>query len=143
MVWIQLGRQAEVTLEDLLQKAQVAANPESYVAGLAGWQADCVRKLRGAVTSAAPFSETIKWGHLVYLANGPAVLIRAEADRVLLGLWRGQRLKAIEPRLEPGGKYEMARLVLREGDAPDTAARLAAEAHRLNVELGDPTDLSR
>jgi hypothetical protein len=83
----------------------------------------------------------VKWGHLVYLANGPVLLIRAEDDRVLFGFWRGQRLRAIEPRLERGGKYEMATLELREGTAVDSATvrRLTREAVALNKKLGDPT----
>jgi len=67
----------------------------------------------------------VKWGHLVYLSNGPVLLIRAEENRVLFGFWRGQRLSAIEPRLKRGGKYEMATLELREGMTinPATARR--------------------
>jgi hypothetical protein len=73
------------------------------------------------------------------------LLIRAEERRVLLGYWRGQRLRAIEPRLRAGGKYEMATLELREGDAiaPAVVRRLTREALRLDRELGDPTAISR
>jgi hypothetical protein len=87
----------------------------------------------------------VKWGHLVYLAGGPVLLIRAEEARVLLGFWRGRRLREIEPRLRPGGKYEMATLELREGDAAEesTVRALTAAAVRLNVELGDPTAAAR
>jgi hypothetical protein len=69
------------------------------------------------------------------------LLIRAEDARVLFGFWRGKLLRAIEPRLKPGGKYEMATLELREGDVvkPAVASRLAKEAVRLNEEEGDPT----
>lgn len=124
-----------------MRKNTPAASPDAYVAALAGWQARCVAQLRGAVCSGAAFDETIKWGHLVYFANGPAVLIRAESERVLLGFWRGRRLRDLEPRIETGGKYEMGRIVLREGEtiAGETVERLAAQAHRLNLELGDPT----
>ena len=60
---------------------------------------------------------------------------------MLFGFWRGQRLREIEPRLKPGGKYEMATLELREGDTikPAVATRLAREAVALNRTLGDPT----
>ena len=90
---------------------------------------------------AAELEETVKWGHLVYAANGPVLLIRAEDERVLFGFWRGRRLREIEPRLKPGGKYEMATLELREGMTikPAVAARLAREAVALNRTLGDPT----
>jgi hypothetical protein len=77
----------------------------------------------------------------VFFANGPVLLIRAEESRVLFGFWRGQRLRSVEPRLKPGGKFEMATLELREGDtiAPATVRRLAREAVALNERLGDPT----
>jgi hypothetical protein len=68
-------------------------------------------------------------------------LIRAEDERVLFGFRRGQRLRKIEPRLKPGGKYEMATLDIREGMTikPAVAARLVREAVALNRTLGDPT----
>lgn len=89
--------------------------------------------------------EVIKWGHLVYIAGGPVLLIRAEAERVLLGFWRGQRLRALEPRLRPGGKYEMATVELREGESvpATTLRRLVVEAVVLNERLGDPTRAAR
>ena len=64
---------------------------------------------------------------------------------MLFGFWRGQRLTAIEPRLKPGGKYEMATLELRKGMtiAPATARRLVREAVTLNATLGNPTDAAR
>lgn len=87
----------------------------------------------------------MKWGHLVYLSNGPVLLIRAENQRVLLGFWRGQRLRTIEQRLRPGGKYEMATLELREGMTVNlvTVRRLAKEAGALNKSLGNPTQSVR
>ena len=95
------------------------------------------------MTETGLFEEAIKWGHLVYLANGPALLIRAEDERVLFGFWRGKRLVALQPLLKPGGKYEMATMEYRKDDSVDVALveRLAREAHRLNNELGDPTDI--
>lgn len=123
-----------------MKKTPPAASPAAYVAALTGWQKRRVVALRSAVRKAVPFEEVIRWGHLVYFQNGPVLLIRAEEHRVLFGFWRGQRLREIEPRLKPGGKYEMATLELREGDtiAPATARRLAEAAAGLNAELGDP-----
>jgi len=117
-----------------------AASPEAYVKALGGWQRERVASLRRAVRAAGAPEETIKWGHLVYLCSGPVLLIRAEDDRVLFGFWRGQRLTSIEPRLKPGGKYEMATLELREDTAidPAVARRLAKAAVALNRELGEP-----
>ncbi len=119
------------------------ASPAAYVKSLGGWRRDCVELLRDAVRTASAFDEAIKWGHLVYLAHGPVLLIRAEEERVLLGFWRGQRLVAIEPRLKPGGKYEMATLDLRKGETidADTVRRLAIKAASLNKTLGDPTKI--
>ena len=80
-------------------------------------------------------------GELVDLSNGPVLLIRAEESRVLLGFWRGAQLRTVEPRLSPGGAYQMATLELREGMAvsPETVRALARQAAALNRELGDPT----
>jgi hypothetical protein len=118
-----------------------APNPDAYVAALRGWQRACVENLRAAVHAASKCEETVKWGHLVYLSNGPVLLIRAEAERVLFGFWRGQRLRGIEPALKPGGKYEMATIQLGEHTAiaPAVARRLVKEAVALNKSLGDPT----
>ena len=117
------------------------ATPDTYVNALRGWRRDCVETLRAAVQSAATLDEAIKWGHLVYFARGPVLLIRAEEERVLFGFWRGQRLRLIEPRLKPGGKFEMATLEITRGTTIDafTARRLAAKAVALNKTLGDPT----
>jgi len=127
-----------------VKKAVPAANPDAYVAALTGWRRTRVQELRAAIRSAARLDEVIKWGNVVYLGNGPVLMIRAEAERVLLGFWRGQRLRQIEPRLRPGGKYEMATLELRSGDriAPATVRRLTAAAVELDTELGDPTTIA-
>jgi hypothetical protein len=123
-----------------MKKMAPASSPDAYVQALDGWQRKMVETLRSAVRAASALEEVVKWGHLVYLANGPVLLIRAEENRVLFGFWRGQRLGTIEPRLKPGGKYEMATLELREGMTvkPATARRLAREAVALNKTLGDP-----
>jgi hypothetical protein len=126
-----------------MKKSIPPANPDAYVEGLSGWQRSIVERLRAEVVTQAKLDEVIKWGHLVYLANGPVLLIRAEERRVLLGFWRGQRLREIEKRLKPGGKYEMATIELREADEISTAVirRLVKAAIKLNETLGDPTDI--
>ena len=114
---------------------------DAYVAELTGWRRTMVETLRTAVKAAAPLDERIKWTHLVYSSDGPVLLIRAEAERVLFGFWRGKRLRHIEPRLKPGGKFELANIVLREGNTIDPAvvAHLVREAVALNLAIGDPT----
>lgn len=128
----------------MMKKSIPAANPDAYVAALSGWRRACVEELRAAVRETPGLDEVIKWGHLVYLARGPVLLIRAEEERVLFGFWRGKLLRDIEPRLRPGGKYEMATLELREGDtlAPATARRLVAAAVALDAQDGDATRLT-
>jgi hypothetical protein len=124
-----------------MRKTVPAADPDAYVRALDGWRRTCVETLRRAVRKAARLDEMVKWGHLVYAANGPALLIRAEDERVLLGFWRGRRLREIEPRLKPGGKYEMATFDIREGVTIDPAvvSRLTRRAVALNRKVGDPT----
>ena len=124
-----------------MKKSAPAASPDAYLSSLAGWQRTCVETLRSIVRENASLEETIKWGHIVYFCNGPVLLIRAEESRVLFGFWRGQRLRAIEKRLKPGGKYEMATLEVREDTSisPVTIRRLTNGAVALNKTLGDPT----
>jgi len=118
-----------------------AESPDAYIAALSGWQLELCTMLRAAVMRAATFEETIKWTNLVFLANGPCILIRAEEKRVLLGFWRGKRLREIEPRIKASGKYELGNLIMTEETVIDVAVveRLAAEAYRLNFDLGNPS----
>jgi hypothetical protein len=128
-----------------MKKVIPAASPDAYVTALRGWRRTLVESLRTTVRKAASLEEVIKWGHIVYLANGPVLLIRAEEERVLFGFWRGQRLVEVEPRLKPGGKYEMATLDLRQGMAisPTLVRRLVRDAVALNQQLGNPTDAAK
>jgi hypothetical protein len=128
----------------MMKKTPPAANPDAYVRALRGWRRQLVEALRSAVRASATLDEVVKWGHLVYLAQGPVLLIRAEDERVLFGFWRGKRLRHIEPRLEPGGKYEMATLDLRRGVRldPATVGRLVREATALDAKYGDPTKIA-
>jgi hypothetical protein len=118
----------------------VAETPNAYIVALSGWQLERCLMMRAAIMAAAPFDETIKWTNLVFMANGPCILIRAEEQRVLLGFWRGKRLRDLEPRIKASGKYELGNLVLTEVTevTAEQVARLAAEAYRLNIELGNP-----
>jgi len=124
-----------------VKKSVAATSPGAYIASLDGWRKAYVEAIRAAVREAAPVRETVKWGHLVFFSNGPALLIRAEDNRVLFGFWRGKRLLDIEPRLKPGGKYEMATFELMQGTPLErsTVTRLVRAAVSLNASLGDPT----
>lgn len=122
-----------------------AETPGAYVRALTGWRKTLVQGLRKAVLATGKLEERIKWGHLVYFANGPVLLIRAEEHRVLFGFWRGQRLTNLDERLKPGGKYEMATITFSEGGeiGKSAARQLAAAAIVLNRELGDPTAVAK
>ncbi len=117
-----------------------AESPDGYIAALSGWQFERCSMLRAATMAAAPFDETIKWTNLVFMANGPCMLIRAEDHRVLLGFWRGKRLRDLEPRIKASGKYELGNLVMTATSevSPEQVTRLSAEAFHLNAELGNP-----
>jgi hypothetical protein len=129
----------------VMKKMVPAASPDAYVSALDGWRREVVEHLRTTVRKASPLTEVIKWGHLVYFSNGPVLLIRAEDSRVLFGFWRGKQMQDIEPRLKPGGKYEMATLELREGMTikAATVRRLTKAAVDLNVRIGDPTSVAK
>ena len=123
-----------------MKMGPAATSPDAYVEALSGWQRALVEQLRRDVRAAAPLDERIKWTNLVYFSNGPVLLIRAEAERVLFGFWRGKRLRELEPRVKASGKYELGNLILTEATdvTPEIVATLAAEAFRLNAELGNP-----
>lgn len=127
-----------------MKKSIAAASPGAYVAALRGWQRPLVESLRRSTLAAGKLDERIKWGHLVYYSNGPVLLIRAEEKRVLFGFWRGKRLRDLEERLKPGGKYELATMVLLEGDriSPKQIKHLVRTAIDLNHSIGDPTAAS-
>lgn len=124
-----------------MKKVKPAANPAAFVKALKGWRLQLVRSLCAGVRAAARFDEAIKWGNLAFFSNGPAVVIRAEDERILFIFLRGKRLLPIEPRLKASGRYELATLELREGATIEAKQirRLAREAASLNRKLGDPT----
>ena len=125
----------------MMRSGPLPASPDEYVQSIDGWRRERVDLLRDIANRVGDSEETVKWGHLVYLANGSVAVIRAEEARVLFGLWRGKRLVGIEPALKPGGKYEMATIQMGEGTkiSPAKVMRLIREARALNQTLGDPT----
>jgi hypothetical protein len=126
-----------------MKQSTKSSSPDSYIASLSGWQRVTVERLRAAVVACGGLDEIIKWGHLVYLSNGPVLLIRSEENRVLFGFWRGKSLREIDQRLKPGGKYEMATIELHENEEVKgtVVRRLVKKAIELNKALGNPTDI--
>jgi hypothetical protein len=65
-----------------------ATTPAEYLACFSGWQQTYATALHTAVTQAVPaFEARLKWGHIVYLRDGPALLVRVEPTRALFGFW--------------------------------------------------------
>ena len=128
-----------------MEKPVPAARPDAYVAALDGWRRAGVEARPATIRVEPALEERIKRGHLVGLANGPVLRVRAEAGRVLPGFRRGQRLRHAEPRLRPGGTYGLASLALREGvvAGAETVRRLVREAVALGAGEGDPTLAAR
>jgi hypothetical protein len=128
-----------------MKKPAPAASPDAYVSALTGWRKTIIESLRRATCAAGKLDEQIKWGHLVYFSNGPVLLIRAEDERVLFSFWRGKRLREFDERLKPSGKYELANIVLVEGDriSPARVKLLVTAAIDLNRKLGDPTSAAK
>jgi hypothetical protein len=120
---------------------KAAASPDAFLEGLSGWKRELVEGLRAAVNAGGEFDEIIKWGNLVFVHGGLCALIHVEEHRVVFGFLRGKQLTGLEPRIKPGGKYELGNIVFFEEDAiaAEQVERLAREAARLNDELGDPT----
>src|SRR6266545_2494019 len=78
---------------------------EAYVAGLDSELAAAARRLRELILSAAPSAtESIKWGQPVYEDNGPFCFIKASADHITLGFWRGTEIEDRDGRLEGGSE---------------------------------------
>jgi len=119
-----------------MKKSIPAASPDAYVDGLSGWQRVTVERLRAAVVAGGKLDEVIKWGHLVYLSNGPVLLIRAEDHRVLLGFWRGQRLREIETRTR---ERRAARMRQRIGDRDAHVGQAEVREHRPVAQPDEPS----
>lgn len=124
-----------------MMKAQVAANPDAYIKALSGWQRGYVEMLRMAIHAGGAFEEDIKWTNLLFSHNGPCLVVRAEEHRVILAMFRGKRLRHLDPRIKASGKFELANLTVTDGDSvdPERVTCIASEAAKLNAELGNPT----
>jgi hypothetical protein len=122
-------------------KGQIAENPDAYVDALTGWQRGFVETLRAAIHAGGEFSETIKWTNLLFVSNGPCMVVRAEEHRVIIAFFRGKRLVHLDPRIKPSGKFELANIVFTRDPeiAPAVFSEWAAAAASLNAEHGDPT----
>jgi hypothetical protein len=114
---------------------------DGYIAGLEGWQAEIVSKVRSIVRAAAPDAqESIKWAQPVYETNGPVCYIKAFKKSVNFGFWRGVDLE--DPRgLLKGSGEKMRHVPLTSTDEIDETvfAEFVRQAVELNLDKGDPS----
>ena len=122
-------------------RGTAAMTPEEWMALWSGWPRTCAKALRVAVAAGAEFEQRIKWGNLMFAHHGLCVLIHVDDARVMLGFFRGKRLRDLDPAIKASGKYELGNITFHEGDLvdPQRITALARAAAALNVELGDPT----
>lgn len=122
-------------------KGQIAENPDAYVEALTGWQRRFVDMVRAAIHAGGDFSETIKWTNLLFVSNGPCIVVRAEEHRVIIAFFRGKRLAHLDPRIKPSGKFELANFIVKSdpGMCSTVFTHWASMAAAFNAELGSPT----
>ena len=127
-----------------MPRIKAYASPDDWLEDAGIWQRQVIDKLIAAITQAEDFELAIRYGNLFFFHHGQCIVIRHEEERVILGFFRGKRLLATQPRLKPGGKYELANIVLTQQscDVPENLTELALQAARLNEQLGDPHNRS-
>ncbi len=114
---------------------------DGYIGGLSDWRGEVVASIRALIREAAPdATEAIKWAQPVYEVNGPFAYIKAFANHVNFGFWRGADL-ADKDKLLLGDGITMRHVSLASADEvnADAFKELVVNAVRLNRTLGDPT----
>ncbi|MBT9471641.1 MAG: DUF1801 domain-containing protein [Pseudomonadota bacterium] len=118
---------------------------DAYIAALDGWQADTAKLLRQQIAAAGDLAEDFKWGHPMWSAGGAVCLFKSFKSHMTFAFWRGAQLTDLDPRLEPGGSFNMAAIKLTGPDqiTSNEVGRLVAAAIALNREHGDPMKTAR
>jgi hypothetical protein len=115
---------------------------EGYIAAMTGELAEVAGRLRDLVRGVAPSAtESIKWGQPVYEDNGPFCYLKAGAESVTIGFWRGAELDDPDQRLVESDGERMKHLELSSADDIDEDAigRWVRQAIDLNWRYGNPT----
>jgi hypothetical protein len=97
--------------------------------------------LRTLIKNAAPeIEETILWSQPVFVFNGPVCFIKAYAEAVHFGFWRGTELDDTEGLLT-GDLTKMRHLAIKSVKEikPDVFESMVRQATKLNRDKGDPT----
>ena len=119
----------------------VAATVESYVTQHRGWQRDVLSSLRSLIKNAVPdIEESIMWSQPVFSSNGPVCFIKAYAESVHFGFWRGTELDDSEGLLT-GDLTKMRHITIKSGKEikNELFEAMVRQAAKLNREKGDPT----
>lgn len=114
---------------------------DDYVAGLDGWRAEIVERLRDLIRSAAPEAqESIKWAQPVWEVEGPVCYVKAFKSHVNFGFWRGTQLDDPDGLISSSGE-KMGHIRLESVDdvRPDAFRSLVRQAVELNQRHGNPT----
>ncbi len=117
------------------------ASVDSYVRMLPSPQQMIITRLRALVRDTAPEAvESLKWAQPVYEVNGPVAYIKANAQHVNFGFWRGAMLQAPEGLLEGDGDRMRHLKIFSLADIKtDILKTLVRQAVLLNVREGNPT----
>ncbi len=124
------------------KKSPLAGTPvDAYVRNLPSPQQMIITRLRALVRDTAPEAvESLKWAQPVYEVNGPVAYIKANAQHVNFGFWRGAMLEAPEGLLEGDGDRMRHLKIFSLADIKaDILKTLVRQAVLLNVREGNPT----
>lgn len=119
----------------------VAATVDGYVTNHRGWQRDVLTSLRALIKNAVPdIEESIMWSQPVFSSNGPICFIKAYAEAVHFGFWRGTELDDSEGLLT-GDLTKMRHIAIKSAKdiKADVLDAMVRQAAKLNREKGDPT----
>ena len=120
----------------------VAATVELYVTQHKGWQKEALGTIRSIIKSAVPeIEESIMWSQPVFTFNGPVCFMKAYADAIHFGFWRGTELDDSENLLEGGDLIMMRHITIKsvKDIKADVLESMVRQAARLNRDKGDPT----
>lgn len=118
-----------------------AGTVDQYLAAHADWRGVAMSRIRAAVRTGAPDArESIKWAQPVWEESGPFAWMKAYANHVNVGFWRGTELADPDGLLEGQGDRMRHIRIGPEDAVPEAFIRdFAAQAAMLNRRLGNPT----
>lgn len=120
----------------------VAATVESYVTQHKGWQREALISIRSIIKNAVPeIEESIMWSQPVFSSNGPVCFVKAYADAIHFGFWRGTELDDSDNLLVGGDLIMMRHIPIKsvKDIKADLFEAMVRQAARLNRDKGDPT----